>query len=48
MKLRAILVDDEKHSLETTSILIRKFCADVEIIAELNQRLQGVIPVSPR
>ncbi|MDH4473766.1 MAG: response regulator [Fluviicola sp.] len=42
MKLRAILVDDEKHSLETTSILIRKFCADVEIIAELNQPIEAV------
>lgn len=37
MKLKAILVDDEKHSLETTAILIRKFCPDVEIIAEMNQ-----------
>lgn len=42
MKLRAILVDDEKHSLETTSILIRKFCSDVEIIAELNQPVEAV------
>jgi len=42
MKLRAILVDDEKHSLETTAILIRKFCADVEIIAELNQPMDAV------
>lgn len=43
MKLRAILVDDEKHSLETTAILIRKFCAaDVEIIAELNQPVEAV------
>lgn len=42
MKLRAILVDDEKHSLETTAILIRKFCADVEIIAELNQPIDAV------
>lgn len=42
MKLRAILVDDEKHSLETTSILIRKFCSDVEIIAELNQPIEAV------
>lgn len=42
MKLRAILVDDERHSLETTSILIRKFCSDVEIIAELNHPLEAV------
>ena len=42
MKLRAILVDDEKHSLETTAILIRKFCSDVEIIAELNHPLEAV------
>lgn len=42
MKLRAILVDDEKHSLETTAILIRKFCTEVEIIAELNQPIEAV------
>ncbi|MCC6701986.1 MAG: response regulator transcription factor [Fluviicola sp.] len=42
MKLRAILVDDEKHSLETTSILIRKFCPDVEIVAELNAPIDAV------
>lgn len=32
MKLRAIIVDDERHSLETTTILIRRNCPDVEII----------------
>jgi len=42
MKLRAILVDDEKHSLETTSILIRKFCTDVEIVAELNLPMDAI------
>lgn len=42
MKLRAILVDDEKHSLETTAILIRKFCPDVEIVAELNAPIEAV------
>lgn len=42
MKIRAILVDDEKHSLETTAILIRKFCPDVEIVAELNNPLEAL------
>ena len=42
MKLRAILLDDEKHSLETTAILIRQFCPDVEIIAELNQPVEAI------
>jgi len=42
MKLRAILVDDEKHSLETTSILIQKFCTDVEIVAELNLPIDAI------
>lgn len=42
MKLRAILVDDERHSLETTAILIRKFCPDVEIIAELNDPAEAL------
>lgn len=46
MKLRAILVDDEKHSLETTAILIRKFCPDVEIVAELNAPLEAVAVIN--
>jgi len=42
MKLRAIIVDDERHSLETTAILIRKFCPDVEVIAELQTPIDAV------
>jgi two-component system LytT family response regulator len=42
MKLRAIIVDDEKHSLETTAILIKKFCPDVEVIAELQSPIDAV------
>ncbi|MDR0801211.1 LytTR family DNA-binding domain-containing protein [Fluviicola sp.] len=42
MKLRAIIVDDERHSLETTAILIRKFCPDVEVIAELQNPVDAV------
>ncbi len=42
MKLRAILVDDEKHSLETTSLLIKRFCTDVEIVAELQSPLDAI------
>lgn len=42
MKLRAIIVDDEKHGLETTSILIKKFCTDVEIVAEISSPLEAV------
>lgn len=46
MKLRAILVDDERHSLETTAILIRKFCPDVEIIAELNDPAEALTVIN--
>ena len=42
IQLRAILVDDEKHSLETTAILVRKFCPDVEILAELSSPLEAL------
>lgn len=42
MKLRAIIVDDEKHSLETTAILIRKFCPDVEVVAEMQSPFEAV------
>lgn len=42
MKLRAIIVDDERHSLETTAILIRKFCPDVEVVAELQSSIDAV------
>lgn len=46
MKLTAILVDDERHSLETTAILIRKFCPDVEIIAELNDPAEALTVIN--
>lgn len=46
MKLTAILVDDERHSLETTAILIRKFCPDVEIIAELNDPVEALAVIN--
>lgn len=42
MKLRAIIVDDEKHSLETTAILIKKFCPDVEVVAEMQSPYEAV------
>jgi two-component system LytT family response regulator len=42
MKLRAIIVDDEKHGLETTSILIEKFCTDVEIVAQISSPLDAI------
>lgn len=42
MKLRAIIVDDERHSLETTAILIRKFCPDIEVVAELQNPIDAV------
>lgn len=42
MKLRAIIVDDEKHGLETTSILIQKYCTNVEIIAEISSPLNAI------
>lgn len=42
MTLRAILVDDEKHSLETTALLIRKYCPEVEILAECNNPFDAI------
>lgn len=42
MKLRAIIVDDERHSLETTAILIKKFCPDIEVVAELQNPEEAV------
>ena len=42
MKLTAILVDDERHSLETTALLIHNFCSDVEIIAKLNTPIEAI------
>lgn len=46
MKLRAIIVDDERHSLETTAILIRKFCPDVEIIGEFQNPEEAITAIN--
>lgn len=37
--IRAIIVDDEKHSSESLKLLIEKYLTDVEIVAEINDPL---------
>jgi len=42
MKLKAIVVDDEHHSLKTTELLIQKNCPDVEIIGLAETPEKGI------
>jgi two-component system LytT family response regulator len=42
MEIKAIIVDDEKHSLESTDILIRKFCPTVRITGLAASPEQGI------
>lgn len=42
MKLRAIIVDDESHSLQTTELLVRKFCPELEIVGLAGSPVEGI------
>ncbi len=50
MNLRAIIVDDEKHSRETLKNLVTEFCADVEILATtstINEAISAIKTQKP-
>ena len=50
MNLRAIIVDDEKHSRETLKNLVTEFCADVEILATtstINEAVSAIKMLKP-
>lgn len=40
--IKALLVDDEKHCLETLSWQLNKFCPNVEIVATCNSAVQAL------
>ena len=42
MKIKAIIVDDELHSLQTTEILVRKYCPEAEIIGLAETPEKGI------
>jgi two-component system LytT family response regulator len=42
MEIKAVIVDDEKHSLESTEILIRKFCPGIRITGLAASPEQGI------
>ncbi|MBN3036640.1 MAG: response regulator transcription factor [Bacteroidales bacterium] len=43
MQLRAVIIDDEKHSLESTDILIRRVCPCITIAGQANTPEQGIV-----
>jgi len=42
MQIKAIIVDDEQHSLETTDIMVRKYCPGVLIIGLADSPEKGI------
>jgi two-component system LytT family response regulator len=42
MKIKAIIIDDEQHSLQTTELLINKNCSDVEIVGLADSPEKGI------
>jgi two-component system LytT family response regulator len=40
--IRAVLIDDEKHCLETLSLLLARYCKDVEVVEECRSGRKGV------
>ncbi len=43
--IKAILIDDEVHCLDTLSILLDDFCKDVEIIAQCKSAKEGLMAI---
>jgi two-component system, LytTR family, response regulator len=42
MQIKAIIVDDEQHSLETTDIMVRKYCPGVLILGLADSPEKGI------
>lgn len=42
MNIRAIIIDDEQHSLQTTELLVRKYCPEAEIIGLAETPEKGI------
>lgn len=42
MRLKAIIIDDEQHSLKTTELLVQKNCDDIEIIGLTESPEKGI------
>jgi len=42
MQINAVIVDDEQHSLETTDIMVRKYCPGVLVIGLANSAEKGI------
>jgi len=45
MTLKAIIIDDEKHSRESLKNLVEEFCDDIEILACLSSVEEGLIKI---
>jgi len=42
MNIKAIIIDDEQHSLQTTEMLVRKYCPEAEIIGLAETPEKGI------
>ncbi len=42
MNLKAIIIDDEQHSLQTTEMLVRKYCPEADIIGLAETPEKGI------
>jgi two-component system LytT family response regulator len=42
MQIRSVIIDDEKHSLISTEILIKKYCPGIEIVGKALTPEQGI------
>ena len=42
MQIKAVIIDDEQHSLETTDILVRKYCPGVLVMGLADSPEKGI------
>lgn len=43
--IKSILIDDEKHCLDTLSILLKEYCPDVQIIEQCHSGKEGLLSI---
>lgn len=43
--IKAILIDDEVHCLDTLSILLKEYCPDVQIIEQCHSGKEGLLSI---
>lgn len=45
MRLKSVIIDDERHSRETLKNLVTEFCAEIDVLATASNVAEGVVAI---